>query len=191
MGFFDSIKGVGRALGGLLQTGIETFGPTLAQAGVIALERKLRLGPPPRSIPPILARRIPVRSAMAPLPPATMLPSRILPFSPAPLGPIPGGSLMPAFPVTRAAFDVGTSGGGFFGELTERLGGAIGGQTTFFRQGGPVARAVPLIMVPNPVTGAPTFFKHAGRPILFSGDLIACKRVARLASRARRVSRKR
>lgn len=56
-----------------------------------------------------------------------------------------------------------------------------------FRTGMTSARPVSMFMVPNPVTGKPTFFKHAGRPILFSGDLRACKTVARIASRARRV----
>ena len=52
-------------------------------------------------------------------------------------------------------------------------------------------RPAALVMVPNPVTGAPTFFKHAGRPILFSGDLRASKMVDRLARRARRASPRR
>ncbi len=48
-----------------------------------------------------------------------------------------------------------------------------------------------LIIVPNPATGAPTFFKHAGRPILFSGDFRAAKLVSKLARRARRASPRR
>lgn len=38
----------------------------------------------------------------------------------------------------------------------------------------------------NPVTGATTWFKPAGRPILWSGDLSSCKRVTKIARRARR-----
>jgi len=48
-----------------------------------------------------------------------------------------------------------------------------------------------LIIVPNPSTGAPVFFKHAGRPILFSGDFRAAKLVRKLASRAKRSSPRR
>lgn len=43
----------------------------------------------------------------------------------------------------------------------------------------------------NPSTGNLDWFKPAGRPLLWSGDLSACKRVDRLARRARRYSRKR
>lgn len=50
------------------------------------------------------------------------------------------------------------------------------------------ARAQPFI-ASNPVTGASTWFKPAGRPILWSGDLTACKRVGKIAMRARRAKR--
>lgn len=46
-----------------------------------------------------------------------------------------------------------------------------------------------VFVAPNPATGAPTWFKPAGRPILWSGDLTACRRVGRIASRARRAKR--
>jgi hypothetical protein len=52
------------------------------------------------------------------------------------------------------------------------------------------ARAQPFVSA-NPVSGKLTWFKPAGKPILWSGDLTACRRVNRIASRARRVSRKR
>ena len=52
------------------------------------------------------------------------------------------------------------------------------------------ARAQPFI-ASNPVTGATTWFKPAGKPILWSGDLTACRRVGKIARRARTVSRKR
>jgi hypothetical protein len=38
----------------------------------------------------------------------------------------------------------------------------------------------------NPVTGQDTWFRPAGRPILWSGDLTACKRVKKVARRAAR-----
>lgn len=50
------------------------------------------------------------------------------------------------------------------------------------------ARAQPFV-AQNPVTGSLTWFKPAGRPILWSGDLTAAKRVKRIAARARRSSR--
>ena len=37
----------------------------------------------------------------------------------------------------------------------------------------------------NPSTGAPTWFRPAGRPILWSSDLTACRRVNKIARRAR------
>lgn len=42
----------------------------------------------------------------------------------------------------------------------------------------------------NPMTGRLTWFKPAGRPILWSGDLSAAKRVRKVAARARRSSRR-
>ncbi len=48
------------------------------------------------------------------------------------------------------------------------------------------ARPRSTVMLPNPVTGKPTWFKHAGRPILWTGDLAATRRVARVAARARK-----
>lgn len=52
------------------------------------------------------------------------------------------------------------------------------------------ARAQPFV-ASNPVTGKLTWFKPAGRPILWSGDLTACRRVGRIAARARRSRGKR
>lgn len=53
-----------------------------------------------------------------------------------------------------------------------------------------MASSVPQLHVQtNPSTGAPTWFKPAGRPVLFSGDLTACKRVNKLARRAKRGGR--
>jgi hypothetical protein len=51
------------------------------------------------------------------------------------------------------------------------------------------ARATPtMFVVPNPVTGRPTWFKPAGRPLLWSGDLRAAKMVRRVARLAKRHS---
>lgn len=46
-------------------------------------------------------------------------------------------------------------------------------------------RASTFVMA-NPVSGKATWFKPAGRPLLWSGDLSACRRVKKIASRARR-----
>ena len=46
--------------------------------------------------------------------------------------------------------------------------------------------AARTFVVANPVTGKATWFRPAGRPILWSGDLTVCKRVKRIARRARR-----
>lgn len=58
--------------------------------------------------------------------------------------------------------------------------------TSPFRAGAAMAaRAVPFV-VPNPVSGRPVWFMPAGAPVLWSGDLRACKRVSRIAARAAR-----
>ena len=47
-------------------------------------------------------------------------------------------------------------------------------------------RARSLVEVVNPITGKKSWYRNVGRPILFSGDLRACKRVRKIAGRARR-----
>lgn len=58
------------------------------------------------------------------------------------------------------------------------LGGAL------FRPTAGRFRPARVIVVPNPMTGEPTFFGHLGRPLLFSRDLSAHKKVNRLARKA-------
>ena len=93
---------------------------------------------------------------------------------------------MPAFPVSRAAIGFGTEGLGFGQELTERIGGLFGGQTTLFRQG--MARVIPVreITERNPMTGRIEVWRHMGRAVLYSGDFACAKRVARIARKASR-----
>jgi len=92
-----------------------------------------------------------------------------------------GGPTMPAAPSSRTEMVPGA------GVLQiPSTAGFAGGCPSLFSAGGMSARPVSMFMVPNPVTGKPTFFKHAGRPILFSGDLRACKTVNKIAARARR-----
>lgn len=104
------------------------------------------------------------------------------------------GGLLPALgriggSLVRAAPAIG--GGALLGEVIERSLTPGGGGAMPANIGAPFrptmagARAQ-LFVVANPVTGTPTWFKPAGRPILFSGDLTACKRVQKIARRARR-----
>lgn len=52
-------------------------------------------------------------------------------------------------------------------------------------------RAKRFFATANPQTGTLSWFRNVGRPILFSGDLTACKRVNKVAARARRASPRR
>ncbi len=60
-----------------------------------------------------------------------------------------------------------------------------GGGNAFFRPHTDRTRPRSVIMVPDPDTGEPRFFGHLGRCVLFSRDLSAAKKVAKLARRAR------
>jgi len=102
-----------------------------------------------------------------------------------------GGGQVPSFPTDRM------SGGGFqpaafdipgFDLVNPFVAQGAGSNTCapMFRPTQASISPAPLVMVPNPMTGAPTFFKHAGKPILFSGDLRAAKMVGKLARRARK-----
>jgi hypothetical protein len=98
---------------------------------------------------------------------------------------------MPQFPAQHAGLGnglgldlpfidiVGQGGGGQLARLTSPFVPTMAG-----------ARAQPFV-ASNPVSGKLTWFKPAGRPILWSGDLTACRRVGRIAARARRSRGKR
>jgi len=122
-----------------------------------------------------------------------------------------GGFRVPAFPIsTQASFPpspfalaTGTPGfqqAGVAGSLLRQLPGVVGGflggaaldaavgggpSTPMFRPTMAGARAM-FFRTQNPVTGQDTWFRPAGRPLLWSGDLNACKRVNKIARRARR-----
>jgi hypothetical protein len=127
-----------------------------------------------------------------------------------------GGSTMPSFPVTNQAsfppnpFVNALLGGGgapvqpvglagsVMKQLPGFLGGIAGGElfeslvatggaggTPMFRPTMAGARAQ-FFRTQNPATGQDTWFRPAGRPILWSGDLTACKRVKKVARRAAR-----
>lgn len=196
MGFFDSLKGFGRAtagaFGSLVSGAFQVAAPLLAQAGAQALGRSLGIRPSGRT--PF------VITPAAPFAPRPVLPGRQvvrqLPALPGPLGVTPavtGRRQVGAAPgfggVTLAG---GTSGFGLLSELAERAGGLFGGQTTFFTAGQVTARAVRDITQVNPVTGKIEFWRHMGRPVLFTGDLATVRRVSRVASRLnRRLGRRR
>ncbi len=193
MGFNDSIKGRGRlqqrgffdTLGGLVTSGLEGLGgiirdvaPTfLAGAaqkvfdlsGLPGPGFNIRPTPAPAGQLPVFAPspgRFPARPPPRPITPAS--------FGGPPMAVFPGG-------FETAGFDLP-----FFDVAPQGSLAASGGCPPLFQPNRVGVRPIPLIMVPNPVTGAPTFFKHAGRPILFSGDLRASKLVNRIARRARR-----
>ena len=127
---------------------------------------------------------------------------RFGPQANAPFGTVPqpqpqfGGGQMPAFVDARfqgggvmpAAFDIPG-----FDLRSPIVAQGAGGNTcaSMFRPNQLSITPNSLVMVPNPQTGAPVFFKHAGKPILFSGDLRAAKMVHKLARRARRASPRR
>jgi len=96
----------------------------------------------------------------------------------------------PALGVQQAEFDLFDLPGIDL-QLPFRADARTGGTPFFLPSRAVGNRPRSLIMVPNPSTGAPTFFKHAGRPILFSGDFRAAKLVNKLARRARRSSPRR
>lgn len=71
--------------------------------------------------------------------------------------------------------------------LPKGLEAAFGlGGTQFFKPNIGGFRARHTIEADNPITGKRSFWVNRGRPMLWSGDLGACKRVARAASKARR-----
>ncbi len=51
-------------------------------------------------------------------------------------------------------------------------------------------RPARLVIVPHPETGEPVFFGNLGKPLLFSRDMSAARRVRKLAARARRASKR-
>jgi hypothetical protein len=77
----------------------------------------------------------------------------------------------------------GTIGGGIMSEVGERLVGAVAGRPSMFRYGGQRARAMTLLEAPHPETGQMHYWRHVGRPILFSGDVATAKRVRRISTK--------
>lgn len=197
MGFLDSLKGLGRAASDIFTGAVETLGPLAVDIGGQFLREKFL--PQPQFPTGIFPQRqqpgfgFPQQFPRQPQPGfrTAPLPAILDPLSPA----LFGGATVPFFPLDRTG-PVSLPGGfmpaagspfnipGFDLQLPIRS--ELSACPQFFRAGGATARPIPLVMVQNPVTGAPVFYRHAGRPILFSGDLNIARRVDKLARRARR-----
>jgi len=65
-------------------------------------------------------------------------------------------------------------------QLPFRADARTGGNQFFHGVGQVGQRPRKLIMQINPSSGTPTFFRHAGRPIMFSGDKALCKQVEKI-----------
>ena len=193
MGFFDSMKGAGRALLGGIGDVFEQVAPALAQIGVQRLAQEILptargggtvFAPSPVGLPPIRPTGIipgPTGFGMQPI---AAVPR------PTTLG---GGPTMGAAPGFQQAGVIPGFLGGLGGGLIPQIPGLFGAPdpSSFFRTGVPMARPISELSQVNPVTGRTHVWKHMGRPVLFSGDLATCKRVRKIAARARTSSRKR
>ena len=98
---------------------------------------------------------------------------------------LPGGAVIQATP----AFFEGDAFS--FGEdFSQAMGLDQANPGVFYKPTRAGASAKNLILQRNPVTGNPGFWKYMGRPVLFSGDLSTCKRVDKLARRAKSARRR-
>lgn len=200
MGFADSFKTGLAAIGDFIGATAPTVIPILQQTGVLPYPTAPVAGRGPGTLPP-RPRYMP-GGAPSPYPFPAQAPfsSANVPYAQVPsyptgvpaMGPYAPGGVMPAFQATRAGFTqagldlplidvpiVPQGAGAGLQRLTSPFVPTMAG-----------ARAQAFVAA-NPMTGALTWFKPAGRPILWSGDLTACHRVGRIASRARRATRKR
>lgn len=103
------------------------------------------------------------------------------------------------------ATPVALPGGALIGQVLRQVPGVVGGAVLGFQAGqeggmtpalpfgGTVFRSTPaglrfrsLVEFQNPITGRKAWYRNVGRPILFSGDLRACRRVNRIGARLRR-----
>lgn len=79
------------------------------------------------------------------------------------------------------------------GGVLERLGleGDLERTATLWKRSGAGFRAIPSITARHPTSGSLNTWVSMGRPVLYTGDLAACKRVNKIASRVARVARTR
>lgn len=78
------------------------------------------------------------------------------------------------------------AGAGIGAGISELFGGGGACPTEPFGQAAASGVRAQHFVVAHPVTGRAVWFKPAGKPILWSGDLSACRRVRKIAGRARR-----
>jgi len=166
-------RGVGEFVNEFSQT---PFGGALAGIGVDFLREKA-LGVPQ-------VQRIIVGGGGQPLhqfPIAAPQVRNLNPIISTPAG-FTGGSQMPTV----------LPGGAVFADFNvPSLGDVFGGNPgincpVLFKPNRPGARPASMVMVPNPVTGEPVLFKHAGKILLTTSDMTAHRRVNRLARKASR-----
>lgn len=111
---------------------------------------------------------------------------------------LPGGTPI----IGRDFATPGDTNVGLIGQIAEFIGGgtpalSLGNGNgaacptgALFRTGAAAtARPMRTIVAINPATGRPEFWEHKGRPVLYTSDLRAAKRVRKIASRARSASR--
>jgi len=107
------------------------------------------------------------------------------PVAPVGQGPVP--QFIPGVPGAGFQTPVLFGAGGGLNTFGEGLAQSIvGDEGTFFHQTPQSVRANRDIMRMNPVTGTPNFWRSMGRPVLFTGDLATCKRVRKIAAKAKR-----
>lgn len=202
MGFFDTIAGAGRAiLGGVVDILETPAGQQFVAAGAQALTQSIFPGQQrTQFVNPLFQQQQALFGGAVPqqFQQFQRFPSQFgfppvqgLPFSTSSIP--PGAGIMPAFPISTSQF--GGIGAGFvpaafdlpFIDIVPQGGGAqLGSLTSPFVPTMAGARAQAFVS-PNPMTGKLTWFKPAGKPILWSGDLTACRRVSRIARRAKRL----
>lgn len=97
---------------------------------------------------------------------------------------LPGGSPAVQGPAERFGVQIGDT---FLGVQTPGAAAGAGCPSlgSPFAARGMSATPQPFVMA-NPVTGRLTWFRPAGRPVLWSSDLTSCRRVKKIAARARR-----
>ena len=206
------IKGFGSVVGDIFETGVEVLGPPLLTAGAQALFQQLIPGgtiPQARgAVPqPIRASNVlgfdprllqqpfpaqPVRQALPFLPQTTQpRPTQFGGFQQ--VSSFPSGGVVPG--VSPASFQIGGAQSAafdlpFIDIVPQGVGQTFAALSSPFRPT-MAGAAANTFVVPNPVTGRATWFKPAGRPLIWSADLVACRRVGKLAARARRVTGRR
>jgi hypothetical protein len=123
------------------------------------------------------------------------------PYGGAPRPAAGSGGYMPAFPVSRAEYtgpSIGIPGTEYelrpdlpLVDIAPRQGGAVGGVPVLPYRRTPMGAAAQKFVAVNPVTNRATWFGPLGQPVLFSRDFAVCRRVNRIARRARRATGRR